>query len=153
MALAAKQEMVEKVYQLALERLCSLPEEQYTAILADLLVEASSTGREEVIFSPEDREKVGKAAVAKANEALARAVAPDLPLGDGKVGAILNKVAAGVSALAQGTAMLTASPETRPIQGGFILKDNNVEVNCTFDTLVRLQKAETAGAVAKKLFP
>ena len=43
--------------------------------------------------------------------------------------------------------------ETLPIQGGFILRSGNVEVNCTFDTLVRLQKAETAGAVAKKLFP
>ena len=40
----------------------------------------------------------------------------------------------------------------QPISGGFILKDKNVEVNCTFDTLVRLQKADTAGAVAKMLF-
>ena len=48
---------------------------------------------------------------------------------------------------------LTVAQETLPIQGGFILRSGNVEVNCTFDTLVRLQKAETAGAVAKKLFP
>ena len=47
---------------------------------------------------------------------------------------------------------LVLSDETQPIKGGFILKDQNVEVNCTFETLVRLQKAETAGAVAKKLF-
>ena len=33
-----------------------------------------------------------------------------------------------------------------------VLKNGNVEVNCTFDTLVRLQKAETAGAVVKTLF-
>ena len=32
-------------------------------------------------------------------------------------------------------------------------REERLEVNCTFDTLVRLQKAETAGAVAKKLFP
>lgn len=153
--LAAKQEMVEKTYALALEKLCSMPEERYTEILAGLLVKASTTGQEEVIFSPEDRARVGKAAVAKANEALAKSVAPELPkeLTESKVGAIINKVAAGVSAIAQGTAMLTLSEETRPIQGGFILKNGNIEVNCTFDTLVRLQKAETAGAVAKKLFP
>ena len=121
-ALAAKQEMVEQVYQRALEKLRSMPQEQYTAVLAALLVQASSTGAEEVVFSPEDQAKAGKAAVAKANE--------QLPKGG-----------------------LTVSQETRNIAGGFILKDNNVEVNCTFDTLVRLQKAETAGAVAKKLFP
>ena len=122
--LAAKQEMVEQVYQRALEKLRAMPQEQYTAVLAALLVQASSTGAEEVVFSPEDRDKAGKAAVAKANEQLPK-----------------------------GAAGLTVSKETRPIAGGFILKDNNVEVNCTFDTLVRLQRAETAGAVAKKLFP
>ena len=42
--LAAKQEMVEQAYQRALEKLCALPEEQYTAVLAALLVQASSTG-------------------------------------------------------------------------------------------------------------
>ena len=48
---------------------------------------------------------------------------------------------------------LTVAEETRPIRGGFILADGRVEVNCSFDTLVRLQKNETAGAVAKILFP
>ena len=48
---------------------------------------------------------------------------------------------------------LTLAEETRPMQGGFILSRGNVEVNCTFETLVRLQKAETAGAVLKKLLP
>ena len=118
--LAAKQEMVEKSYIQALDKLCALPEEQYVAILADLLVKASSNGKEEAVFSPEDRERVGEAAVAKANEL------------SGK--------------------QLRLSEETQPIRGGFILKDKNVEVNCTFETLVRLQKAETAGAVAQKLF-
>lgn len=152
--LAAKQEMVEKAYVLALEKLCALPDDRYTEILASLLVQASSTGREEVILSAEDRKRVGKAVVAKANEILAQAAAPELPkeLTESKVGAVINKVAANVSAIAKGTAMLTLSEETRPMRGGFILKDQKVEVNCTFDTLVRLQKAETAGAVAKKLF-
>lgn len=154
-ALATKQELVEQAYAQALERLCALPEEQYVQVLAELLVEASSTGQEEVIFSPQDRERVGRAVVARANELLARESAPDLPkeLTNTKVGAILDKVAAGVTAIVQGTALLTLSQETRPMRGGFILKNQNVEVNCTFETLVRLQKAETAGAVAKQLFP
>ena len=118
--LAAKQEMLEKAYECALEKLCAMPAEQYVAVLANLMVKASSTGTEAVIFSAEDREKVGKAAVEKAN-------------------AVSGK-------------QMVLSDETQPIKGGFILKDQNVEVNCTFETLVRLQKAETAGAVAKKLF-
>ena len=120
LALAAKQEMVEKAYDLALQKLSRLPQEKYIAVLAELLAEASSTGKEEVIFSPRDRQTVGKAAVEQANKAAGK--------------------------------KLTLSGETRDIQGGFILRAENVEVNCAFDTLVRLQKAETAGAVARKLF-
>ena len=99
-------------------------------------------------------DKKAKAAVAKANELLARKTAPELPreLTETRVGAILDKAVASVSAIAQGTAMLTLSPETRPMSGGFILQDQRGGVNCTFDTLGRLQRAETAGAVAKKLF-
>ena len=64
-----------------------------------------------------------------------------------------EKIFAAVAKANKDGRKLTLSKETRDISGGFILKDGNVEVNCTFDTLVRLQKAETAGAVAKKLFP
>ena len=95
----------------------------------------------------------GKAAVARANELLAKEAAPELPLGDGVVANLLNKVAAGVSAFAQGTAMLAVSEETRDISGGFILKDGRIEVNCTFDALVRAEREQTAGEVAKLLFP
>lgn len=119
-ALAAKQEMVEKAYDLALQKLCSLPEEKYAAVLAELLLQASSTGKEEVIFSDKDRRKAGKTAVEKANK--------------------------------DGGKKLTLSGETRSIPGGFILRSGSVEVNCAFDTLVRLQKAETAGDVVKELF-
>ena len=151
--LAVRQEMVERAYQRALEKLRTLPEDRYVALLTTLLVRASSTGREEVIFSPEDRAGAGRAAVAKANELLARAVAPELPLGDGVVAEFLNKAVAGVSALAQGTAMLSVSEETRPMEGGFVLKDGRIEVNCTFDALVRAEREQTAGVVAERLFP
>ena len=64
--------------------------------------------------------------------------------------------AAGAKAVEKANAAsgkhIALSKETAPIRGGFILRDQNVEVNCAFETLVRLQRAETAGAVAKILF-
>ena len=152
--LAAKQKVLDKAFDRALEKLCSLEDVVYIDLLADLLAEASSSGREQVAFNQKDRTRVGKAAVTKANELLARAVAPKLPgeLTDTKVGAIVDKVVAGVSAIAQGTGMLTLAEETRDIQGGFILLEGKVEVNCAFETLVRLQRTEMAGQVAKTLF-
>ncbi|MFR4562474.1 MAG: V-type ATP synthase subunit E family protein, partial [Flavonifractor plautii] len=43
--LAAKQEMLAKAYDRAMERLTSLPDEEYVGLLAGLAAEASSTGR------------------------------------------------------------------------------------------------------------
>ena len=117
--LAAKQEMVEQAYALALDKLCSLSGETKVNLLAELMERASSTGTEEVVFSTADQAD-GAKAVETANAS------------SGK--------------------HLTLSPDTAPIRGGFILRDKNVEVNCAFETLVRLQKADTAGVVAKILF-
>lgn len=119
--LAAKQEMLKKAYDLALEKLEHLPDEQAVALLADLAAQASSTGREQVIFSQKDRARYGKAAVTRANE----------KLGDGR---------------------LTLSEQTRPIRGGLILSDGDVEINCTFETLVDLQRGEMDRQVARVLF-
>lgn len=152
--LAAKQEMVSKAFDLALEKLCALPDEEYVALLARLAVAAATTGREQLIFSQRDRTRVGKAVVTAANEILAKAVAPKLPneVTDTKAGSILDKVVTGASALLAGTGMLTLSEQTRPIRGGFILSDGDVEVNCAFETLVRLQRSEISGDVADVLF-
>ena len=152
--LAAKPEVLDKAFEAAKQKLLALPQDQYIALLADLAVQASSTGREQLIFSPADRARVGKAVVMAANEKLAKAVAPQLPdeVTDTRAGAILNKVVTGASAVLNGTAMLTLSEETRPMEGGFILSSGYTEVNCTFGTLIRLQRDTLAAEVAKVLF-
>lgn len=119
--LAAKQEMLAKAYDRAMERLTSLPDGEYVGLLAGLAAEASSMGREEVILSQKDRARYGKQVVTQANERL----------GDGH---------------------LTLSVQTRPIRGGLILSDGDVEVNCTFETLVRLLRGEMDRTVVEVLF-
>ena len=152
--LAAKQDVIEEAFQAAHKKLLELPSEQYVALLAELAAQASVTGKEKLVFSPSHRSQVGKAVVMAANKKLAEAVAPKLPeeVTDTKAGAILDKVVTGASAVLSGTAMLTLAEETRPMDGGFILSDGPVEVNCTFDTLIRLQRGALAGEVAKVLF-
>lgn len=152
--LSAKQDVIEEAFQAAHKKLLELPREEYVALLADLAVKASVTGREKLIFSAPDRAQVGKAVVMAANEKLAKAVSPKLPeeVTETRAGAILDKMVAGASAVLSGTGMLTLAEETRPMDGGFILSDGAVEVNCTFDTLIRLQRGALAGEVAKVLF-
>ena len=118
--LAARQQMVEQVYETALEELCTLPHAAYVEILTALLLRASANGKEEVIFSKADRERVGEEAIAAANTR-------------GK--------------------QLILSEETRPIRGGFILKSGRVEINCSFEMLLQLQKSQSGAEVAAILFP
>ena len=104
-----------------LKQLLNLPEQEYTALLADLAVKAAVTGREAVILSQKDRTRYGKQVVTAANERL-------------------------------NGGRLTLSEQTRPIQGGVILSDGDVEVNCSFETLVRLQRGALDRPVAQILF-
>ena len=152
--LAAKQEVVGEAFDKALEKLCTLPEEEYIQLLTALVLQAVSTGREQLIFSPKDRARIGKAVVVAANEALVKQVAPELPdsLTDSKVGAFLGKMVNSATAQITGTGLLTLSEETRPIQGGFILVDGPVEVNCSFEAMFRLQREKLEKPAAELLF-
>ncbi len=120
--LAAKQKMLARAFDLATEQLRALPEERYVKLLAALAANASASGKEEIILSKKDRESVGEAIVAAANKLLDK---------KGK---------------------LTLSDKTRPIQGGLVISDGTMEVNCSFETLVRLQENEMAGELANVLF-
>ena len=155
LALAAKQEVLGEAFDLALDKLCSLPEEEYIALLTRLAVEASETGKEQLVFSETDRARVGKQVVIAANECLVKGVAPELPgaLAETKVGALLGKVVNSTAAMVTGTGLLTLAQETRKMRGGFVMLDNDVEINCTFETLVRLQREKLEKQVAQVLFP
>lgn len=120
--LAAKQDLVGKAFDLALEQLCNLPEAEYTALLAKLASVAAKSGREQVVLSQKDRTRYGKQVVTQANELL------------GARGA------------------LTLSEQVRPLKGGLVLEGDRMEVNCSFETLVRLQREVLAAQVAQVLF-
>lgn len=152
--LAAKQQVLEETFQKALDDLCQLPEPEYIALLAALAVKAARSGREQLIFSAADRARVGKQVVMAANELLVRDAVPALPdsLGESKVGAFLGKVVQSTAAMVTGTGMLTLSEQTRDIRGGFIMSDDDLEVNCAFETLVRMQREKLEKEVADILF-
>ena len=152
--LAAKQEVLGEAFELALKKLCSLSEGEYVALLTRMVLEASSTGKEQLVFSAKDRARVGKQVVVAANEALVSQVVPELPeaIASTKMGALLGRVVNSTAALVTGTGMLTLSEETRPIQGGFILVDGDVEVNCAFESMLQMERQPLEKAAAEILF-
>ena len=120
-----KQDAVTKAFELARDKIAELPERDYVGFLARQAAEAAITGQEEVIFCERDRAAVGAKAVKAANELLA---AKGMP------------------------AMLTLSDATREMAGGLMLKQGDIEVNCTVDTLLDLSRGELAARVAEVLF-
>ena len=48
--------------------------------------------------------------------------------------------------------VLTLADDTKEMLGGFILRQGNVEVNCTVDIILELIRGEAAAQVAKVLF-
>ena len=152
--LAARQQVLGEAFDKALDDLCRLSEQDYIDLLASLAAGAAVSGREQLIFSEADRARVGKQVVMAANERLVKGAVPALPdsLGEGKVGAFLDKVIQTTAAKVTGTGMLTLSEQTRPIRGGFVLSDGEVEVNCTFETLVRVRREKLEKEVADILF-
>ena len=120
-----KQDAVTRAFELAKGKVAELPERDYVAFLAREAAAAAITGQEEVVFCERDRAAVGAKAVKAANEALA---AKGMP------------------------AALTLSDETREMAGGLILKQGDIEVNCTVDTLLDLARGELAARVAQVLF-
>ena len=120
-----KQEAVSRAFDLAREKIAELPERDYVGFLARMAGEPAVTGQEEVVLNARDAAAVGAKAVKAANELLAKR---DLP------------------------GMLTLSAETREMSGGLVLKQGDIEVNCTVDTLLDLSRGELAARVAEVLF-
>lgn len=123
--LKTKQEVLEQAFSLALEKLLTLPEDQYASLLAKLASDGATTGREALVFSVADRPRYGKRVVIRANE---------LRAAEGK------------------TAELTLSEESREFRGGLYIQDGNIENNCTFSTIIRMLREQMAGEVAQVLF-
>ncbi len=152
--LAAKQACLDDAFAGAKQKLLAMDDDQYAALLAKLAVNAAKSGREEIVLSQRDRDRVGAMVVSKANAILAEASAPGVAgtLKGSKAGNLLSRVVTGANALLQGTAQLSLSKDTADIEGGLILRDGNVEVNCAFETLLRMLREDMAAQVAGILF-
>lgn len=120
--LTFKQGMVSDVFAKAGARIIGLPKAEYVDFLANQAAKAASSGGEELVFNAKDAKEVG-AEVAKAANKLLGA--------KGK---------------------LTVSGETRPISGGVIVKQGDIEANCAVDMLVQLRRNDLASQVAEILF-
>jgi V/A-type H+-transporting ATPase subunit E len=121
--LQAKQGLLEKVFQQAKQRLLKMPRPEYERLLYRMVVSVASGG-EEIILSEEDRKRLGKNWLSRVNSELAK----------------------------QGKRELKLAAKNRPINRGFILSHEGVEINYSFEELVASIREEIEPRIIQLLF-
>lgn len=123
--LKAKQEIIASVFEQAIKTLNSLPPERYMEIITDMVLNSVKKGDEEIILSERDKSM----------------------LGDGFIGIINKKLK---EKNINGNVKL--SEETANINGGFILRSGNIEMNNSFEAIMRMRYNEIESEIVKMLF-
>lgn len=123
--LAVRQEMVEEAFNKALMQFELMPEKEYLEMLYGMIVHTVESGNEEIFLCGRDLKRVGPAFVERINRAVA-----DRGL--------------------QGNIRLSAQPIE--ISGGFILKSDLVEINNSFEVILRMKRDKLESEIHQLLF-
>lgn len=123
--LAAKQEVIDNVFNVVLQRMNNMEKGRYERVVLNMLLEAAETGDEEIVLSQTAKEKLSPDFITKVNSSLEAA---------GKNGNI------------------KVSEEVRNISGGFVLKSQGIEINNSFEAIIRQHRDEIEPKVAGILF-
>jgi len=123
--LREKQKLVEDCFRAALEEFVNLPTEEYHALIRKMLLNLVSSGDEHVLISPEDERRIDREFIDRVNDELKKA---------GK----------------KGNLQLDGTSPT--LRGGFVLRTEEVEVDCSFGTLLAQLREESQADVAGILF-
>lgn len=123
--LFAKQQVVERVFDEALNKLSSLSGDELRIFIKNCIVTMDIAGDEKLIVAPKDRGNIDEGFLTELNQAL---------MNRGRVG------------------NLTLSGDERSFRGGFILERKGIEINNTFEALIQSMKDELEYEVARVLF-
>ena len=124
--LAEKQNAIDAAFKEAVENLLNMEDAEYSKILRDMILPNVQTGHEELILSERDRAKLGEDLLEKVNRQLTES---------GREG------------------KLTLSQDTYDILGGFVLRRGDIELNSSFESLLKSSRDDLESEVSKILFP
>ena len=123
--LREKQRLVQSCFQQALDELLNLPAEEYQALMRKMLLKQVALGDEQVFISPQDEKRIDQKFLDGVNEQLSKA---------GRIG------------------RLNLGGSLPNLRGGFVLRTEEVEIDCSFKVLLDHLKDEIQSEVAEILF-
>lgn len=121
--LSVKRQVIDLAFADALQRMAAMGADQKKDYIEKLLLD-SAQGGEELIPSGEDKALFDPAFMARLNAQLQKA----------------------------GKAAVTLSGQTRPLGGGFVLKQGGLEINCAFSAVLSQARSALEAEVAGVLF-
>ena len=124
--LAEKQDAIDAAFREAVESLLNMEDAEYRKILRDMILPNVQTGDEELILSERDKTGLGEKLLEEVNHQLTES---------GKEG------------------KLTLSQDTYDILGGFVLRRGDIELNSSFETLLKSSRDDLESEVSRILFP
>ena len=124
-ALALKQEYLTKVFDNVIETLNGYSTEKLEKIFVPLILKNINTGTEELIFNAADQEKIGRL--------------------------FCDSINARRKEMGK-KAQVRLSDQTRPIKGGVIVRDGQVECNLSFEALIEDIRPRIENELIAKLF-
>jgi len=123
--LAAKQEVIEKIFQIAVEKLNTMESSKYEETLSEMIFQAVKTGDEELIMSESSAKKISSSFIEKINQKLAQR---------------------------KQKGNLKLYEEKGKEYGGFIIKSSGVEINNSFEAILRMNRDDLEPKIAELLF-
>ena len=123
--LVAKQKMIDKVFENALEKLMAMNDNEYLELIKKYLLSMPIAGDEEIILPGKYKSIVSDEYLSKINISLKT---------NGKIGE------------------LKFSSDDRDIKSGFIVLKNGIEINNTFESLVNSLRDELEPEIVNALF-
>jgi len=124
--LAEKQNAIDAAFQEAIETLLNMKDVEYRKVLRDMILLNVQTGDEEIILSERDRSRLGKGFLKEINQQLVQ---------KGQKG------------------RLTIARDTYDMLGGFILRRGQIELNSSFESLLKSSRDDLESEVSRTLFP
>lgn len=123
--LEAKQIIISKVFDKAIEGLCDLSKDEFLSFLKKTVLNSNITGEENLILNAKGKGMISEDFLSELNKSLKN---------QGKSG------------------VLKLSNETGEFKGGFILEKDGIEINNTFEALVNSMRDDLEYDVAQVLF-
>lgn len=123
--LKVRQECINEAFDLALKNLSDMPEDKYKLFIEGIILNTVKNEDGIIVFNERDKKRLGEGFISEINRKLK---------------------SKGLSAA------LSLAKDSLNTSGGFILRYGDLEINCTLEIILNMQRPNLESEVAKILF-